>query len=120
MENASKALLIAGAILIAIILIGIGVAVITSTSNIQDQAGSNAETMAIQTFNSQFTAYAGTISASQATQLKSAINASNAQSSHQVKINSGSDITITTGKKYEVSFDYGSDGYINDAKITAK
>lgn len=59
MENASKALLIAGAILIVIILIGIGVAVINSTGNVQDQAASSANSMEVQAFNAQFTPYLG-------------------------------------------------------------
>lgn len=123
MENASKALLIAGAILIVIILIGIGVAVINSTSNIQDQAGSSADSMAAQTFNAQFTAYEGTgKSASQVTSLKSAVSASNATNTgHQVTINSGTAFTIETGAKYKVELVYGADGksaYVTNINIT--
>lgn len=126
MENASKALLIAGAILIAIILIGIAVAVITSTSNIQDQAGSTTDKMAIQTFNSQFLSYEGTgVSASQVTQLKSAIKANNAQDqAHTITINKNGQteagITVVSGAKYDVSFEYGDNGYINNAIIVKK
>ena len=123
MENASKALLIAGAILIVIILIGIGVAVINSTSNIQDQAGSSADSMAAQTFNAQFTVYEGSgKSASQVTSLKSAVSASNATNTgHPVKINSGEAFSIDTGAKYKVELVYGTDGnsaYVTDITIT--
>ena len=129
MENASKALLIAGAILIVIILIGIGVAVINSTSNLQDQAGSSADSMAAQTFNAQFTAYEGSgKSASQVTSLISAIKASNGTSGRTVYINGNADENgkysadgdapeISAGTKYTISFAYDGDGYICNAGI---
>ncbi len=43
MENASKALIIAGAVLIAIILVGIGVALITNSSQVNDDAETTME-----------------------------------------------------------------------------
>jgi len=116
MENASKALLIAGAILIVIILIGIGVAVINSTSNIQDQAGSTADSMAAQTFNSRFTAYEGKgISASQ---VKSLISLVNSTKDRKVTLNNGTNGITSTGsvssaEKYDVYVEYDGDGYID-------
>jgi len=124
MENASKALLIAGAILIVIILIGIGVAVINSTSNIQDQAGSSADSMAAQTFNAQFTVYEGTgKSASQINSLRSVVNASNANNDTNRKVtlslpNSG----ITAGGSYKVTLVYGTEAapsaYVTAINVT--
>lgn len=57
MENASKALIIAGAILIAILLISIGMLIINSTHSLTDQVSSTSTSMEIQAFNSQFTSY---------------------------------------------------------------
>ena len=59
MENASKALIIAGAILIAILLISVGLVVFNSTKGVTDQAGELGRTMSAEVFNNQFTQYFG-------------------------------------------------------------
>ena len=59
MENASKALIIAGAILISILLISVGIIVMNAINDPISQAGSSAESQAIEIFNSKFTAYMG-------------------------------------------------------------
>ena len=57
MENASKALIIAGAILLAILLISLGIIVFTQAQDIISNSGmSQAE---VQTFNNQFLKYEG-------------------------------------------------------------
>ena len=57
MENASKALIIAGAILLAILLITLGIYIFQQAQSTVNNSGmSQAE---IQTFNSQFTKYEG-------------------------------------------------------------
>lgn len=127
MENASKALLIAGAILIVIVLIGIGVLIINSTGGIQDQAISSADSMARQTFNSQFTAYEGQDnSAAQIRSLISTINASNGTNakpvSYTIKDSSGADTTVKNGKLYTVELKYTdnnnkTDGYVKSIEI---
>ena len=128
MENASKALLIAGAILIVIVLIGIGVMIINSTGSMQDQVGSTSDTMAYETFNSQFTSYEGSgRSAAQIKSLVSKVNASNAANN----VTAGQDkfvaVTFTsplTGvsslkntQKYTVSLTY-KNGYVSDVTIS--
>lgn len=57
MENASKALIIAGAILLAILIIGIGMSVFRSASGVMSSV--NMDEQEIATFNEQFTFYAG-------------------------------------------------------------
>lgn len=59
MENASKALIIAGAILIAILLISVGIVVLNSTSGVTDEAENLGDTMSVQVFNQQFAKYCG-------------------------------------------------------------
>lgn len=59
MENASKALIIAGAILIAITLISIGIMVITSANGVVDSSQKLMDQQAIQAFNSKFMNFAG-------------------------------------------------------------
>ena len=60
MENASKALIIAGAILIAILLISVGIMVMNSTSGVTDQVGGQMDALGVQQFNSKFDPYLGT------------------------------------------------------------
>ena len=72
MENASKALLIAGAILLAIFLISIGVIVIKNTGSVTDQVGITSQTIAVQTFNARFISYEG--KEINASQIKSLFN----------------------------------------------
>lgn len=60
MENASKALLIAGAILVVILLISVGIMVYNSSLGNVGEANSQAEAQAIQAFNSRFAIYEGT------------------------------------------------------------
>ncbi len=131
MENASKALIIAGAILISILLISVGVLIMNSTGDTAGTVDKQGQVMATRTFNSQFTAYEGeSVSGSQIKALISAINASNAKDDdHQITIKSGTNqITkssqVTQSKKYKVEIDYHEgqtdyDGYIKEISITA-
>ena len=59
MENASKALIIAGAILIAILLIGIGVGLINALNNPMDTATDQMASQTKQMVNSKFEGYIG-------------------------------------------------------------
>ena len=70
MENASKALIIAGAILLAILIIGLGMIVF---NNVSQQVGSaNLDKEVVETFNSKFQAYEG--SAKKGTDVKALID----------------------------------------------
>ena len=57
MENASKALIIAGAILLSILIISFGIIVINNVRG--NITGANVNDTEIQAFNSKFTAYVG-------------------------------------------------------------
>jgi len=57
MENASKALIIAGAILISILIIGLGVFIYNQAANTFDSTG--LDQLTIQQFNAQFEPYEG-------------------------------------------------------------
>ena len=110
MENASKALIIAGAILLAILLITIGIVLVNSGSGVADTGTANMNTQKIQTFNAQFTAYEGTKKGADIRRLINLVNASNASDSeHQVTLvmfynQSISD--IVNSKDYTVSIRY--------------
>jgi len=137
MENASKALLIAGAILLAIFLISIGVIVIKNTGSVTDQVGITSQTIAVQTFNARFISYEGKeINASQIKSLFNLIKSSNSSNGYSTTpTDKASDkyvylddaegnITnasqLSTNKKYSVSIaGYSSGGYVNVIKINA-
>ena len=59
MENASKALIIAGSVLIAILLISLVLFILKSTSGTTDQTQELGKTLEVQQFNSQFLKYCG-------------------------------------------------------------
>ena len=76
MENASKALIIAGAILLSILLISLGIMVYNQAKDTVGNANLDQETT--QTANEKITQYAGIgVSASQANALVTAVNANN-------------------------------------------
>lgn len=132
MENASKALIIAGAILISILLISVGILVMNSTGNMQDEVKTSSDSMAIQTFNSNFTAYEGNeMSGSQVKSLLSYIKSSNASCGFQtapsddatdkyvfaVGVNTASAVSKNRTYSVEVTR-YSSGGYVNQITIT--
>ena len=59
MDNASKALVIAGAVLIAVLLISLGVLIFNSSRDITTDVVKNTESLAVQSFNERFTQYLG-------------------------------------------------------------
>ncbi len=97
MENASKALIIAGAILISILLISIGIILINSGRDITETGTSGMQSQKIQTFNAQFTAFEGAKKGAELRTLADVVNASNAtDAEHQV----GLAIYSSSGKTY--------------------
>lgn len=60
MENATKALLIAAAVLIAIILISLGVSIVSSAQSQINKSSSALDSAEIEAFNAQFRSYEGT------------------------------------------------------------
>ena len=129
MENASKALIIAGAILISILLISVGIIIMNAINDPVQQGASSADSQAIEIFNSQFTGYEG--SAVKATTVKALItkvrSSNGSDDSHQVDITGDvtSGASVSTGKTYKVEFTYAdadSDttqkGYICSINIT--
>ena len=91
MENASKALIIAGAILIAIVIIGVGVFIVSGANNAIDPAVQKMDAMGIQMHNSQFEKYEKEqLKGSDVKQLISTVVANNAAAE-----NSGSGLKVT-------------------------
>ena len=139
MENASKALIIAGAILIAIVLIAVGVLVVNNMNEPVEQGVEGMTDQAKQIFNRKFESYQGTQNANNVRALLSAIRVSNESDTqiHKVQVTyksdeSTSNITnttdedkittaqedITTDATYTVKFGYDS-GVITSVTITS-
>lgn len=92
MENASKALIIAGAILLAIIIISLGLMV---TNNAKETVGSsNLNAQEIQAFNSQWESYLGTKKT--ANEVKALYRALIANNAAETKNGSNRWVTITS------------------------
>lgn len=120
MENATKALLIAGSVLIAILLIAMGLRIFSSTTGTVDSAQTTMDATAVATFNGQFNGYIGSnISGSKVLALQQKIIASNATNSHKIDGNIVSKDTnqpilvINQTKKYNVTYTSDTNsGYI--------
>lgn len=126
MENASKALLIAGAILIVIVLISVGMLIVNSTQDMTERAATTSTSQAMQVFNQQFTQYEGTQKGSTVKTLIQTVTASNgaetaAGSEHSVTINYGTGLSssaIVNSLRYTITLtDSDNDGYIDTIAI---
>lgn len=129
MENASKALIIAGAILLSILLITLGIYVFSQAQTVTKENGfSKAE---IQIFNSNLLKYEGEQTGSAVKSMITEVLASNASDSaagngRSITMKLGAqDLTktsqIQSSAKYTVDMSYDtSAGYINSITVTKK
>ena len=119
MENASKALLIAGAILLAILVVSLIIYLAVSGGNFLI-SNTNNDSSEIKAFNSKFTKYEGnSVSGTDVKQLLKDVNA--------VKQNTGDDISLTgltksnqiqNNKNYKVTLSYSDEtGKVNSIDV---
>ena len=85
MENASKALIIAGAILLSILIIGLGMAIYQQASGAIGNA--NMDPQKIQAYNSEFASYEGTKSGTQVRALLDIIRSHNLANTDDPSLN---------------------------------
>lgn len=116
MENASKALIIAGAILLAILLISLGIMIFNQAQDTVNNSGmSQAE---ITAFNNKFLKYEGKQKGSVVKSLINEVIASNADSNNanrQIKFRKNADEVdtintslINTTNSYEIRLEYNN------------
>ena len=127
MENASKALLIAGSVLIAILLIAIGVRVLNSTQGTTESTESTMQSTAVTMFNNKFIPYTGNNKGfADVSSIQQIIIANNATSpEHKVDFYVGttnylnrSISDLNTSKKYEIIPSYNkTTGYIVQIRV---
>lgn len=122
MENASKALIIAGAILLSILLISLGIMIFNQAQDTVSNSGmSKAE---ISAFNNQFYKYEG--KSQKGTDVKALIQEIKASNASDLAAGNGRSITgapetstISSSAKYTVEFTTDSTtGYIKAVTIT--
>ena len=137
MENASKALIIAGAILLAIIIISMGILVVNQGRSTASEANLDQET--IQAFNTKLSQYCGAgKTGTTMNSLMDAISSSNGSqrgksSTHYISFDTSGcatgatlkqKVTVTGGgavnypsfdnsRTYTATYTTGADGYIN-------
>ena len=113
MENASKALLIAAAVLIVILIIAFGMRIFNSTGDTSGQAEDLASSQQMQTFNAQFTGYIGANRAGTVVRnLQVAVNNSNARNTQHNVTLTLPEAGIVDNSVYRITATYGTDGYI--------
>ena len=140
MENATKALMIAGAVLLAILVIGLGMTIFSSVGGIMGNVGSQADEMEVKQFNSKFETYKGQKSGTQCRALVDTVITSNNTYRKQndtariVKVTMGTETekeaskdlqaindAIVPGKQYTVSMEYDEDtAFVSIITITEK
>lgn len=137
MENASKALIIAGAILLAILIISLGILIFNQA---QDTVGSvNMDEQEIMAFNNKFTQYEGeSVRGSQVNALAQAVLANNQSAKNngdtatkgiqmnilgEAAINANGDsesfTRVPTGTYYKVDFKY-QNSLVHEITVTEK
>ena len=93
MENASKALLFAAGILIAIILISVAVYIVSMSNEATEGVGSQMTEMQLKAFNQKFAVYEGIRTGSQVKSLVDVVNSSNATETEKVTISNATGCT---------------------------
>ena len=101
MENASKALLIAGAILLVIAIIAIAMGILNQGQEVTNRVSGQFDTLTIQSHNSQFTSYSqlDRLTKSQLIDLVSKVKSSNENNSK---------LAGTYDNEYTVQLQYGA------------
>lgn len=114
MENATKGLMIAGAILIAIVLIGIGVFLVSQAQGFMDQGGQQFDEMTRTSFNSPFENYSGKRTGSDIRALINRVNSSNlTAASEDTHLEKGIQVFFDGEIKGAVTIDGKADEYVS-------
>ena len=127
MENASKALIIAGSILIALVLIGVGMLLINGIGETNREGARRLDQIAISTINARFTPYEGIRKGSDIRGLIGEIATYNLDADETAKISFNGNPCTTTeandlknktgiGMQYTVTFEYETGGLIKNIK----
>ena len=101
MENASKALIIAGAILLSILIIGLGMTVYNSSTSVTGSI--NLDSQELGAHNSQFLAYEGRQKGSQVKTLLTAIQSNNNEyDDRQISVSASTTSSVITIRNHPI------------------
>ncbi len=122
MENASKALLIAGSVLIVILIIGIGMLIYSSIGGTIDETLRQMSDQEKQAFNTQFKQYEGRKNGAQVKALKDRVDTNNSSLDDEknpkyvtMTVDGGS---INTARTYDVTVtDSDGDGLVDTINV---
>lgn len=132
MENASKALLIAGAVLIVILLISVGIMIFNSSKGLFSSATTSMSQQEKTMFNTKFTMYEGTnVSGTQVRELIRAVITNNTDEDNAKVTINGTDINgstnaaqmpgkgtvIPTTSRFSVTCTIGETGLVTDITV---
>ena len=131
MENATKALIISAAVLIAIVLIAVGIKILSSTQGVTNEVDKVSDAMGKSVFNSQFTDYEGTaVKGSEVREVLNKVAATwRGNSSRNVSAivngttySSANDIataraSISITSTYTVTVQYDSNGFVSSVTV---
>lgn len=119
MDNASKALIMAGAILIAVAIVGIGIYIFTTANALTDDAVGQIDALAVSAVNSRIETYLGeAVRGSAVKQLEREINVLNAQNAMPTKITISGASGVKDNSRYNVSATYDQKtGYITSVTV---
>jgi hypothetical protein len=120
MDNASKALIIAGAILITILVATFAVSLFKGAAEVTNNSNNAHNTVGITTYNSQFEQYFG--SSRNKEQVKSLIRKINSNNdSDNIYIGCSMDldeVSDSASSTFSVSGSYNEEGYLSYVEIT--
>lgn len=121
MDNASKALIMAGAILIAVAIVGIGIYIFSASNSLTNNAVGQIDTIAVQMFNQTLTQYATkgeTINGTRAKQLWDVATSTKGLKTYFDNTETDK-ATFTPTAAYNVNYtEDGNTHYITEVKIT--
>lgn len=123
MENASKALLIAGSVLIVILIIGVGMLVYSSMQGTIDEGIRQMSNQEKDMFNQQFMQYEGRKNGSNVKALQSKVNNNNSQiednkDPRYVTMTIKDNAAINTARTYDVTVtDSDGDGLVDTITV---
>lgn len=129
MDNASKALIMAGGILMAVMIIGIAIYILASARGFASASNDQAELSAIESFNRYYLSFDSTIQGIDALNLYNKANDDTKRVNHTHEVTANVDSAIISElespdaydklkEKYRYSYTYDSDGYVNSITIT--
>ena len=124
MDNASKALIIAGSALIAVLIVSLGIAVFNSASNVAEQGRESVNSASVSAFNGQFEKYFGrSRTHDQALALSKLVKVNNSNADNpRVYCTADPDWFYANSRAaytYDIKGHYGTGGYIDIIEIVS-